>query len=131
MANFPNFVNKLLNSVLKENEIGVEIRDINFPGIPQYEELDCFRAFMILAVSRGDVLIVSNNGKFPFTSRKGTSSSAPGTEDFVAKWLFRMLLFCSGLSIVLPPSIREATEENFWLFISLVKIPNFFLAEIE
>ena len=62
MANFPNFVNKLLNSVLKEIKIGVEIREINFPGIPQYEELDCFRALMILAVSRGEVLIVSNNG---------------------------------------------------------------------
>ena len=31
-------LNQLLNNVLKENDIGVEIRVRNFPGIQQYEE---------------------------------------------------------------------------------------------
>ena len=97
-------LNKLLNSVLREKDIGVEISEINFPGIPQYEEQDCLMPLIILATSRGEVLIVSNNGKFSLTSRKGTSSSAPFTVDLDEKWLFRMLLFCSGSSTILPPS---------------------------
>ena len=67
----------MLNNVLNEKDIGVEIKEINFPGIPQYEEHDGFRALTIFAVSSGEVLIESNNGIFSFTERKGTSSSAP------------------------------------------------------
>ena len=43
-------LNKLLNNLLIEKDIWVEISEINFPEIPQYEEHDWFRSLMILAV---------------------------------------------------------------------------------
>ena len=70
-------LNKLLNYLLNEKDICVEISEINFPGIPQYEEHDCFRALMILAVSSGEVLMESNNGTLSFNGKMGTSSSEP------------------------------------------------------
>ena len=51
-------LNRLLKRVLRENDIGVEISEINFPGIPQYEEQDYLIALIILATSRGEVLIL-------------------------------------------------------------------------
>ena len=70
-------LNKLLKNLLNEKDICVEISEINFPGIPQYEEHDCFRALMVLGVSSGEVLMELNNGTFSFNGRKGMSSSAP------------------------------------------------------
>ena len=67
----------MLNNVLNEKDIGVEIREINFPGIPQYEEHDGFRALIIFAVSSGEVLIESNIGTLSFNGKIGTSSSEP------------------------------------------------------
>ena len=69
-------LNKLLNNLLNEKNICVEISEIDFPGIPQYEEHDCFRALRNFAVSSDKVLIESNNCTFSFTGKKGTSASA-------------------------------------------------------
>ena len=101
MANLPyfrknSFSKWIVESVLREKDIGVEISEINLPGIPQYEEQDCFTTLIIWATSMGEVLIVSNKGIFSLTSTKGTSSSAPFTVDFDEKWLFKMLLFVVG-----------------------------------
>ena len=63
-------LNKLLNNLLNEKDICVEISEINFPGIPQYEAHDCFRALMILAVSSGEVLMESNNGTLSFSGSR-------------------------------------------------------------
>ena len=52
----PSF-NRLFKSVLRENDIGVEISEINFPGFQQYEEKDCFIALNILSTYRGELLI--------------------------------------------------------------------------
>ena len=60
---------RLLNSLERENDIGVDIRDINLPGIPQCDKYDCFSALVIFAVSRGDVFIISKIGTFSLLSR--------------------------------------------------------------
>ena len=49
--------NKLLNSLDKENDIGVEIKWINLPGMPQCDKYDCLIFLIILATSIGEVCV--------------------------------------------------------------------------
>ena len=81
MTNIPNIwkkhsLNKLLNNFESEKDRGVDIRDKNLPGIPQWDKYDCLIPLIILAISNGEVLIISKAGIFSFFSRCGTSSFA-------------------------------------------------------
>ena len=50
--------NKLLNNLDIENEMGVEIRWINFPGMPQCDRWDLFIFLINFATSIGEVFNV-------------------------------------------------------------------------
>ena len=63
----------LLNILYKGNEIGVAIKDKNFPGTPQCDEQDFLMSRQSFATSIGDVLILSNFSKMSFL---GGSSAA-------------------------------------------------------
>ena len=114
-----------------ENDIGVAISPRNFQGTPQYDEFEFFRVdLIILAVCSGLVVILLKLEKQCFCSNSGTSSSDPGTVDFLAKCWFKILPCCLGSLTIKPFSRRGGIGENFWLFKSFVRIQNFFLAEI-
>ena len=60
MAGKIPFSKWLFSSLDRENEMGVEIRSKNLPEIPQWENCDFFVNLIILAVSKGLVLIDSH-----------------------------------------------------------------------
>ena len=60
---------RLLNNLEREKDNGVDIKDMNLPGIPQCDKYDCLSSRVIFAVSRGEVLIISKSGIFSFFSR--------------------------------------------------------------
>ena len=79
-----------------EWEIGWEIRLKNLPGIPQCEECDLFNCLINLAVSIGEVLILSKFGILSNLFRNGGSSVSFGTLDLQAKNVIKISLFPFG-----------------------------------
>ena len=68
---------------------------MNFPGTPQWDELDFFMSRQSLATSIGDVFMLD---KFLFMSclggKSGAGSCAFWTEDFEAKNELNISAFC-------------------------------------
>ena len=122
--------NKSLNNQDKEKEIGVEIRWINFPGIPQCDKWDFLIFLIILATSSGDVFTILRGVIPSVFSKTGTGSSLFRTVDFEAKKLLKILLCCNGSWTVTLFSINGGTLENLLFFMSLNRILNFFFADI-
>ena len=123
--------NKLLKSLDIENEIGVEIRLINLPGIPQYDMCDFFKFLIILPNSKGLVFSEFKGETFSFCSRLGAGSSGFGTVDLDEKNVLKILLFSRGSFIVTSSSTRGGVLQNLLFFINFNKIPNFFFAGID
>ena len=84
---------RLLKSLDIENEMGVEIKLINFPGIPHSENCDFLMCLANFATSIGDVFKTFKGGIPYFFSRIGIGSSEFFTEDFEAKKSLNILLF--------------------------------------
>ena len=84
--------NKLLKSIEREKETGVEIIWINLPGMPQYEKCDFLIFRIILATSMGEVFNILKVAAPSFLCKFGivsykfcTGSSGFVTVDFDAK----------------------------------------------
>ena len=86
---------RLLNSLDIEKDMGVEMRLINFPGIPHSDSWDFFMVLVNFATSIGDVFNTDNDETFVIRSRIGIGSSGFLTEAFDAKKSLKILLFCS------------------------------------
>ena len=65
-----------------------------------------------------------------FTGNSGTGSSAPVTVALDEKKSLKILHFSCELVTIVSPSFRCGTEDTFWDFINLVRIENFFFADI-
>ena len=64
--------NKLLNNLDNEKDIGVEMKCINFPGMPQCDKYDCLIFLIILATSIGEVFKVFKLETPSFLCKFGT-----------------------------------------------------------
>ena len=92
--------NKLLYNLDKEKEIGVDIKRIDLPDTPQYDEYDLFIFLTIFAITIGEVFNIFKEEIPSFLCKTGTGSSGFGTEDFEAKKLLKILLFSVGSLII-------------------------------
>ena len=80
--------------------MGVEMRLINFPGIPHSDNWDFFIFLANFATSIGDVFNKDNDETPSFWSRIGIGSSEFLTEDLDAKKSLKILLFVLSLELL-------------------------------
>ena len=90
-----------------------------------------FSCLKIFEISIGDVFIWSKDSKMLSSgSSTETGSSFPSTVAFAVKRSLKMSLLRWASLITSFFEIIGGIDESFWLFMSLVKIENFFFAEI-
>ena len=103
----------------------------NLPGMPQWEALDFFMSRHNFATSIGEVLIWESFSKISsFRGSSGAGSSAPHTVALSAKNVLKMSLLLFASVTTLSLSKIGGISETLLFFINLLRIENFFLAEI-
>ena len=63
------FLNKFLNNLQRENDIGIDKKDMNLPGIPQWDKYDCLSFQAVSSCFKGRGVYHIKRGTFSFFSR--------------------------------------------------------------
>ena len=123
MSFFKNMVKHFLN---REKKSGVAINARNFPGTPQFDELDFFDIpAKFCYLDRGSVYIKGLSKISSFGGQTEAGSSAPCTNNFDAKKWFKMSAFSLGSVTTCSSSIICEIWEVLLFFVSLDKIQIF------